>query len=282
MSREFLTALLCGFAITGQICAQEVVVAREAKTNPAVTPVSKGTDLESETATEVRAKKSAPHVLTVEQMRMAGVLAAEREKNQTSAEQTGSVPGTNLQAAKAGALAAERQKKENRPEQTNASRASTSHTTKSDVAVPVRPTMLETGKQESPPAQPAKAELRGERTTPPQSANRALRKKEPIASRANSPDGDSASTPSQSAPSELHLPSRDQEITKEKTVKRTRTVAHYSYKTAAGKKESAPVITQYYPQRIVYPFAKVDRHIDGKLMQAATIAQERADRKSVV
>jgi len=284
MSREFLTALLCGFAITGQICAQEVVVAREAKTNPAVTPVSKGTDLESETATEVRAKKSAPHVLTVEQMRMAGVLAAEREKNQTSAEQTGSVPGTNLQAAKAGALAAERQKKETRPEQTNASRASTSHTTKSDVAVPVRPTMLETGKQESPPAQPAKAELRGERTTPPQSANRALRKKEPIASRANSPDGDSAPTPAQLAPSELHLTSRDREtkkdtvqvVTKERTAKKIRTVAHYSYKTPEGKKESIPVITHYYPKQIVYPFAKIDRHLDGKLMQAATIAQERA------
>ena len=56
----------------------------------------------------------------------------------------------------------------------------------------------------------------------------------------------------------------------------TQAVVHYSYKTAAGKKESIPVITQYYPQRIVYPFAKVDRHIDRKLMQAATIAQERA------
>jgi hypothetical protein len=118
------------------------------------------------------------------------------------------------------------------------------------------------------------------------------------------------------APSELHLASRDQEPRKEtaqvitkKTAeavvkKRARTittepvrafaiepvrpiskangseaaqaVVHYSYKTAAGKKESIPVITQYYPQRIVYPFAKVDRHIDGKLMQAATIAQERA------
>jgi hypothetical protein len=56
----------------------------------------------------------------------------------------------------------------------------------------------------------------------------------------------------------------------------TRRPFHFSFKTAAGKKESIPVITQYYPQRIVYPFAKVDRHIDGKLMQAATIAQERA------
>src|SRR5206468_9070973 len=101
----------------------------------------------------------------------------------------------------------------------------------------------------------------------PQSANRALRKNEPIASRANS---------AQSAHLELDLLSRDQEIMKEKTAKRTRTGAHYSYKTPEGKKESIPVIAHYYPKQIVYPFAKIDRHIDGKLMQAATIAQERA------
>ena len=53
-------------------------------------------------------------------------------------------------------------------------------------------------------------------------------------------------------------------------------LAHYSYKTPEGKRESAPVITQYYPQQIVYPFAKIDRHLDRKMMQAATIAQERA------
>jgi hypothetical protein len=67
-----------------------------------------------------------------------------------------------------------------------------------------------------------------------------------------------------------------QVITKEKTSERKRPVAPYRYVTPAGKKESAPVITQYYPKRIVYPLAKVDRHIDRKLMQAATIAQERA------
>jgi hypothetical protein len=56
----------------------------------------------------------------------------------------------------------------------------------------------------------------------------------------------------------------------------TRRGFHFSFKSPEGKKDSAPVITQYYPKRIVYPFAKIDRHIDGKLMQAATIAQERA------
>ncbi len=88
------------------------------------------------------------------------------------------------------------------------------------------------------------------------------------------------------APSTLHLTGSEPEtkyesvqvitITKEKTSERKRSVAPYRYVTPEGKKESAPVITHYYPKRIVYPLAKVDRHIDRKLMQAATIAQERA------
>jgi hypothetical protein len=65
-------------------------------------------------------------------------------------------------------------------------------------------------------------------------------------------------------------------IEKQSSSETIQPVTHYSYKTPEGKKESAHVITQYYPKRIVYPFAKVDRHIDRKLMYAATIAQERA------
>jgi hypothetical protein len=56
----------------------------------------------------------------------------------------------------------------------------------------------------------------------------------------------------------------------------TQPYSRFSFKTAGGKKESIPVITQYYPQQIVYPYGKVDRHIDSRMMQAATIAQERA------
>jgi hypothetical protein len=56
----------------------------------------------------------------------------------------------------------------------------------------------------------------------------------------------------------------------------TRAGFHFSFKSPEGKKESVPVITQYYPQQIVYPYGKIDRHIDSRLMQAATIAQERA------
>jgi hypothetical protein len=53
-------------------------------------------------------------------------------------------------------------------------------------------------------------------------------------------------------------------------------LGRYTYRTQQGKRESVPIITQYYPKQIVYPYAKVDRHIDRKLVQAATIAQERA------
>jgi hypothetical protein len=52
--------------------------------------------------------------------------------------------------------------------------------------------------------------------------------------------------------------------------------SRFNFKTADGKKESIPVISQYYPKQITYPYAKVDRRIDSRLVQAATLAQERA------
>jgi len=52
--------------------------------------------------------------------------------------------------------------------------------------------------------------------------------------------------------------------------------SHFSFKAADGKKESVPVISQYYPKRLVYPYAKIDKRIDSRLVQAATLAQERA------
>ena len=65
-------------------------------------------------------------------------------------------------------------------------------------------------------------------------------------------------------------------IERQSSSKTAQPITHYSYRTPVGKKESVPVITHYYPKQIVYPFAKIDRHIDHKMMQAATIAQERA------
>lgn len=195
MLKGLFTALVCGFAITGQIHAQEVLVARAEIPNPSprVAPSTKARGSESETATET---KSASTTLTVEQMRMAGVLAAERQKKQILAEQTRSMGGSGLQDAKFTTLAA-RQKTETGVEQASGH---------------------------------------------DQETNRDALKV----------------------------------ITKEKTAKETQTVVHYSYKTPGGKNQSVPIITQYYPKQIVYPFGRVDKHIDSRLMRAATIAEERA------
>jgi hypothetical protein len=52
--------------------------------------------------------------------------------------------------------------------------------------------------------------------------------------------------------------------------------SHFSFRSPQGKRESVPVITDYYPKRIIYPYAKIDRRIDSRLVQAATLAEERA------
>jgi hypothetical protein len=50
----------------------------------------------------------------------------------------------------------------------------------------------------------------------------------------------------------------------------------FVFKDAQGRTQSAELVTQYQPKKIVYPFAKVDPKIDPKLRRAATIAEERA------
>jgi hypothetical protein len=56
--------------------------------------------------------------------------------------------------------------------------------------------------------------------------------------------------------------------------------ASFSFKDSHGNVQSVPVISKYYPNKINYPAAKIDRHLDPKLARAATIAQERANAHS--
>src|SRR5204863_434546 len=76
MGTKAFTALLCGFALAGQMRGQEVVVGRETKPKPTerAAPMSQPSDSESGNATptkaRVRAKKSTSTLPTVEQMRM--------------------------------------------------------------------------------------------------------------------------------------------------------------------------------------------------------------------
>jgi hypothetical protein len=52
--------------------------------------------------------------------------------------------------------------------------------------------------------------------------------------------------------------------------------SQFAFKDAHGKTQSASVVSNYYPKKLVNPLAKIDRRLDPKLMRAATIAQERS------
>jgi hypothetical protein len=191
MLKRFSTAFLCGLAVAGQMCAQEVVVARETKPDAPkqATRPSEWTEPELGTSTRtkphVREAKSASAVPTLEQMRMAGALAAERLEGRPlqEASAAGESSSRTARAGTSNAFGAvEPMGKETRVQQTSAPRAPNSRTTKSEGIAPVRPTMIESGKQEPEASPPAKAEARGGQATTPQSANRPLRKQETILS----------------------------------------------------------------------------------------------------
>ena len=55
-----------------------------------------------------------------------------------------------------------------------------------------------------------------------------------------------------------------------------RSKSQFVFKDQKGETISAPILDQYRKDRIVHPFAKIDRHLDPKLGRAATIADERA------
>jgi hypothetical protein len=178
MGTKAFTALLCGFAIAGQMRAQEVVVARETKPSAPkrVAPASQPSDSESGDATNTkpqgRAKKSASTLPTIEQMRMAGALAAERLKIQARIEAVGVKRKSSSQTAKSEAVPAESPRKEKSVKQSSAPRRPKSGTTKLETVTPVRPTMIESGKEETDTSQPAKSEPRSEQTSAPQPTNR--------------------------------------------------------------------------------------------------------------
>jgi len=67
-----------------------------------------------------------------------------------------------------------------------------------------------------------------------------------------------------------------QVASKARTFEPVRPIARYNFKTPDGREESVPVITHYYPNQIVRPLATTDKHLDPKLMRAASIAEERA------
>jgi hypothetical protein len=181
MATKAFTALLCSFAIVGQMRAQEVMVARETKPSapePA-TLASEVSTSESESApakkSAARKKKTEEASPTLEQMRSAGALAAQRLKNQGRRRETNASPTSTPEVAKVQqAIPGETRQKEKPIEQPSAPRESKSVTKKSQAVGPVgpvRPTIMESGREETDTSHSAKGESRGGQTPAPQSTN---------------------------------------------------------------------------------------------------------------
>ncbi len=162
MLKRFFLAILCSAVFIGKMHAQEVIVPREKKSEfPTRTP-QPSEQLPSESATPAprksksREKKSAPARLTLEEMRAAGARAAEGPKDRSVPQSTKmrepdveSAPMPNPTVAET-----HRPVKREKPEQTGSSRSAKSRGANIEGLGPIRPTMMESGR-EAPSPSPA-------------------------------------------------------------------------------------------------------------------------------
>ena len=166
MPRGFFIVVLCSFILVGQTHAQEVIVARETKPEapkqaappPEQTPSESATP--ERTKPKSRGKRSTSAEPTLEQMRMAGALAAERLNNPSSSQTRRSGQSESEAAPTPSQAAPETPrpaKKETRPEQRRVSRPPSSRAAKPEATGAVRPTLMEVGR-EQPSASPSPKE----------------------------------------------------------------------------------------------------------------------------
>jgi cytoskeletal protein RodZ len=169
MLRRFFRTLVCGLILMETIQAQEVIVAREKKPEPVrQTPEPEQTvqpseqiPLETPTPTPAprksrsREKKSAPATLTLEQMRAAGARAAEGSNEQSVPQSikrrepdAQSVPAQNPTVAEMSRPV----KRQKSIEPANTPRPSEPRGTKLEGIGPVRPTMIESGREPPSPS----------------------------------------------------------------------------------------------------------------------------------
>jgi len=159
--KGFIRILLCSISLIGEIHAQEVIVAREKTTeSPKQTPQpSEQLTTESPTPTprksKPREKRSTPARLTLEEMRAGGARAAEG-LNDGSASHSAKRPPPDVESAPApNSTSAETPrplKRETPIEQSSPSRHSKSRSTNLEQMGPIRPTMIESGREPPNPS----------------------------------------------------------------------------------------------------------------------------------
>ena len=161
MLKRFFRAILCSVVLIGKIHAQEVIVAREKKPElPKQTP-QPSEQLPSESPTPAprksksHEKKSIPPRLTLEEMRAAGARAAEGPNDRSPSQSTKtrepdveSAPVPNPSVAETHKPV----KRETPVEQKRSSRPSTSRGANIEGLGPIRPTMMESGREAPSPS----------------------------------------------------------------------------------------------------------------------------------
>jgi hypothetical protein len=161
MLKRFFWTLLCTVILIAKIDAQEVIVAREKKRElPAETPqATEQVTSESPTPparkSKSREKKSVPATLTLEEMRAAGARAAEgpngrsvSQSNKKREPDVESAPVPNPTVAET----VRPMKRETPVEQRSSSRPSRLRGTSSEGMGPIRPTLMESGREAPSPS----------------------------------------------------------------------------------------------------------------------------------
>ena len=161
MLRRLFPALLCSVIIIGKVDAQEVIVAREKKLElPTQTPQpAEQITLESPTPaprkSKSREKESTPARLTLEEMRAAGARAAEGGNDRSVSQSTKTREPDVENAAMPNPTFAETPspvKRETPVEQRISSSPSKPRSTNIEGAGPIRPTMMESGREAPSPS----------------------------------------------------------------------------------------------------------------------------------
>jgi hypothetical protein len=166
MLKAFFSALICSLVLVEQADSQEVIVAHEKKPEASKQAAASSEETPSEspapaqTKSKSREKKPDSTTLTAEQMRMAGALAAERLENRSSpppARAGGSDSEPSEAELPTVSATAKPLKKEPRTGQTSVPRRPNPRTTKPEPMGAIRPTMIESGRQEPSATPSAKA-----------------------------------------------------------------------------------------------------------------------------
>lgn len=174
MLRAFFIVLFCSFILVGSMPAQEVIVARETKPEapkqasppPEQTPTESATPAEMERPKpKSRSRRSTSAEPTLEEMRNAGAHAAERLNNPSPSQTRRSGRSDSEAAPTPNPPIPETprpSRREARPEQPRTSRRPSSQTLKPAADGAVRPTFMESGRE-----QPSATPSTKEQTPPP-------------------------------------------------------------------------------------------------------------------